>query len=55
MEIQRWITVNIFFNENEEAEADKAVKRYIARGYDDSGTDDNGGGIPILSSISRSD
>ncbi len=40
MEIQRWITVNIFFNDNEEAEADKIANRYIRRGYDSNGKDD---------------
>ena len=40
MEIRRWITVNISFNESERAVAEKVIKSYLARDYDDNDEDD---------------
>jgi len=40
LKIERWITVNISFNETERKEADKIIRRYLKNGYDDNGEDD---------------
>ncbi len=42
MEIRRWITVNIMFNENERKRAAKLILHYEKRGYDSNGESEAG-------------
>ena len=40
MEIRGWLTVDIYFNEDERAKAMELIKRYVELGYDNNGEDD---------------